>query len=315
MNQSIKMVQVGTYLPTTIRSNDLKAKGFGYDEHFLHEKLGFASIAVKAEEETTLSMCLQAFNDLQEKTSLDVSDIQLVTVVTQNPTIRIPHTSAMLHNQLRLDRHCMTFDISQGCAGYSHALYIVKALMEAQNLSQALIFTCDSYRNLIDEDDRNVSMIFGDGATATLLNRNAKEGFEIIDANFGTMPHSCDCLMTKDSFLRMEGGKVFQYAAEEVPRSIATLLSRNDLTTESVDYFLLHQGSKFIVDSLTKLMRISPEKTVFSASQYGNTVSSSLPILLSDYWRAGGRGNVVLSGFGVGFTWGNCLLKYTENEE
>lgn len=315
MSTPIKIAQVGTYLPATIRSNEEKAAKFGYDPHFLHEKLGFASIAVRAEEETTLDMCLQAFRDLQRKTDLDVRDIQLVTVVTQNPTLKIPHTSAILHNQLGMDKRCMTFDISQGCSGYCHALVIVQALMEAQQLDNALIFTCDSYRNLIDEEDRNVSMIFGDGATATLLSRTAAEGFALRGASFGTVPDSHDCLIMQDRFLRMEGGRVFQYAAQEIPKSIAEMLAKHGLTAEEVNFFLFHQGSKYIVDSLVKLMKIYPERSVFSSGTYGNTVSSSLPILLSDYQAAGGRGTIVLSGFGVGFTWGHCLLKYTETEE
>lgn len=310
MNKEVKIIAIGTYIAKNIQSNYNKSKRFGYDDNFLENKLGFKSISVRNEDETTLDMCLSAFEDLRKKVDIDLNDIQLVTVVTQNPTINIPHTSAMVHNLLKLSKNCMTFDISQGCSGFCHALQIIKSLMNSLNFNNALIFTSDSYRNIVDENDPNVSMIFGDGAAATLLSRGGGEGYEIIDASFGTAVNSYECLITKNKKLSMDGGSVFRNAAVEVPPDINQLVKRNNLLLKEMDLFLFHQGSKFIVDSLAKIIGVDSNKTEFSSSEYGNTVSSSLPILLSNYFGEHSKTKVLISGFGVGFTWGNCLLQY-----
>jgi len=312
---SIKIPAIGTYLPVDRQLNSKKAEKFGYDSNFLNNKLGFTSVALKGKEETTLDMCVKAFENLKQKIELNVKDIQLITVISQNPTVNIPHTSAMLHNILELDKNCMTFDISQGCSGFCHAIQIVHSLMESLGYNNALIFTCDTYRDIIDENDHNVSMIFGDGGAVTLLSRDINQGYSLVDATFGTALGSYDCLICDNGLLKMDGRRVFNYAAQEVPKSIQLILERNEMSKEDINLYLLHQGSKFIVDSLTKILGVSPHKTEFSSSKYGNTVSSSIPILLSNHLGNHAKTNVILSGFGVGFTWGTCLLKHIKNEE
>lgn len=312
VDRQTKIVAVGCYLPPARRSNYPQAERFGYEPAFIENKLGFTAVAVKDADETTLDMCLRAYQDLRSKVEPESLDVQLVTVVTQNPTSRIPHVSAVLHSALGLGAGCMTFDISQGCSGFVHALAIVSATMDSLHLDSALIFTSDPYQDILDQDDKNTIMIFGDGATVTLLTRTPSDGFALIDAEFGTSPGSDDCLALTGQCLKMDGRRVFDYAARAVPGSITRILDRNHLTHADVDLYLLHQGSKFIVDSLAKLLRIESCKAPFAAAEYGNTVASSIPMLLAKYFDADARSHVILSGFGVGFTWGTCLLAYSK---
>lgn len=310
MGKPIKIAAIGTYIPEGRQSNYPKAKQFGYEDQFIDQKLGFQSIAVKDREETTFDMCYEAVKKLDNIIDLKTKDIQLVTVVSQNPSQAFPHMAAMIHNKLNLNENCMTFDIAQACSGYIHALEIAKTLMDTQQIDYALVCTTDSYRDIINEDDRNVSMIFGDGATATLLCRSSEPGYEILDSTFKTLPNSYECLVSDGGVLRMDGRSVFNYAAKEVPRSIEVVLDKYKLDKEDLDLILFHQGSKFIVDSLTKLIRIPAEKTEFGSSNYGNTASSSIPLLLSKYFGKNAKCNVVLCGFGSGFTLGTSLLKF-----
>lgn len=208
-----------------------------------------------------------------------------------------------------MKKNCITFDISQGCSGFCHAIEIVKDIMIARNIKSSLIFTCDLYSKIVDMNNRDVNMIFGDAATVTLL--DCEEGkYEILDSNFGTLPDSNDCLTCKNGNLNMNGNQVFNYACKEIPSSIQNLLNNNRIKIDDVDCFLLHQGTKFMVDFIRKLLRIPEEKAEFSAINIGNTVSSSIPIqLIEKNDRKYEKKYMVLSGFGVGFTWGNILIK------
>jgi 3-oxoacyl-[acyl-carrier-protein] synthase-3 len=206
----------------------------------------------------------------------------------------------------------MTFDISQGCAGYTHGLTVATALMDRLGLTQALLFSCDPYSGIVNPDDRNTSLIFGDAATATLLKRG-NNGFALVDTTYGTMPASSGCL-TCESELRMDGQSVLRYALREIPPSIEQLLSKHHLDRSSIDLFLLHPGSRYIRNLLTQALAVDDACVPFTIEDYGNTVSSSLPIMLQPHLGGGSRKRIVMSGFGVGFSWASCLLDSRSEE-
>jgi 3-oxoacyl-[acyl-carrier-protein] synthase-3 len=300
---------IGTYLPDKRESNAEKAKRFGFADDFLENKLGVLARAVKEPGETRSDLCIRAFSDLCSRTKLNPEDIQLAMVVTQHPDVNVPHVAAIVHNRLGLAKHCMTFDVSQGCAGYCHALTIVIGVMETAKLDHALLFTSDPYSDLVDGDDRDVAMLFGDAATASYITRSGS-GYRMLDSNFGTLPDSYRCLFYRDR-LEMDGAAVFKYAAQSVPPSIAELLERNRLEIDDVDWFLMHQGARYLVDFVRNRSKIPAAKAPFEAAEYGNTVSSSIPLMFQKHVDEATLETILLSGFGVGFSWGNNLMKLT----
>jgi 3-oxoacyl-[acyl-carrier-protein] synthase-3 len=308
----IRLRAIGLYLPSTRVSNYEKAAQIGFDRDFLENKLGVVSRSVMEPGETTSDLSIRAFNALAERIELPKDSIQLLVVVTQHPDFKVPHTAALVHNRLELAKHCMTFDISQGCAGYTHAVTVVNGVMETANLDHAVLITSDPYSDKVADDDRDVSLLFGDAATATYFSRNGP-GYRLADSNFGTLPNSYRCLMFHDR-LEMDGAAVFKNAVKEAPPSMRELLERNQLRADDIDLFLLHQGSKYLVEYVGKKMRIPPEKSPFEASHYGNTVSSSIPLMLQKHVDAAELERIVLSGFGVGFSWGNNLLQRSRGE-
>lgn len=298
---------IGTCVPAKRESNAEMAKRFEFGEGFLENKLGFMARAVKEPEESRADLCLRAFDDLCSRTDVQAESIDLAVVVTQHPDVNVPHLSAIVHNRLGLGKHCMTFDISQGCAGYCHALTIVIGVMENAGLDHALLFTSDPYSDLLDEDDRDVSMVFGDAATVSYITRSGT-GYRMVDSLFGTLPDSHRCLYF-DKQLEMDGNAVFKYAGLSVPPSITTMLDRNGLTVDDVEAFLLHQAARYMVDFVRQRTRIPLEKAPFEAADYGNTISSSIPLIFQKHVENAKFETIVLSGFGVGFTWGNNLMK------
>ena len=303
---------IGLYLPEQRASNYEKAKRVGFEREFLENKLGVVSRSVMNAGETTSDLAIRAFDALDQRTDLPRDDIQLLAVVTQHPEFKVPHTAAIVHNRLKLSKGCMTFDISQGCAGYTHAVTIITGLMETAKLDHAVLITSDPYSDKIADDDRDVSLLFGDASTATYFTRTGS-GYRLVDSNFGTLPDSYRCLMYRDH-LEMDGGAVFKHAVQEAPPSMKTLLQRNELEVTDIDLFLLHQGSKYLVEYVSRKMGVPLEKAPFEAGQYGNTVSSSIPLMLQKHVDAGEFERIVLSGFGVGFTWGNNVLQRSKAE-
>lgn len=323
MRSVVRISALGTYLPPRRLSNVEKLAGFGMNEAVLRTKLGIWTRAVKEADEDTSDLCVKAFADLVSQAEIAPSDVELCCVVTQNPDYHIPHTAAIVHHKLGLSKACMTFDLSQGCAGYVHGLALVTSLMERMGQRNALLFTSDPYSKIIDPEDRETSLIFGDGASVTHLTRSGA-GYALVDATFGTLPGSSSCLVSNGTWrrspdadphsaLKMDGTAVLFHAVHEVPASIRALLEKHGKTVDEIDMFLLHQASKRVVDLIKKDLRSSDAKVPFEVAEYGNTVSSSIPLMLKQHVTQRRLPRLVLSGFGVGFSWGTCLIELCDS--
>lgn len=310
----IRITHVGTYVPARRVSNQDRLAEFGFDTEFLSKKLGIAMRAEKEPAEETSDLCVKAFADIERRASISRSDIELCCVVTQNPDQKIPHTAAIVHQKLGLSKGCMTFDISQGCAGYVHGLALSSALMERLGLKNALVFTSDPYSKVVDPNDKGTALIFGDAASVSLLSTRGA-GYRLVDATFGTEPGTTDCLHTRDGALKMDGTAVLFHATHEVPGSIRSLLAKNGKTLDDVDLVLLHPGSKRVVDLIKKSLHLDDVKVPFEIAEVGNTVSSSIPLVLQQHVSRKKHDLLVLSGFGVGFSWGTCILQLHNDEE
>lgn len=303
----IGLSQIGCYIPDKKLSNLELLTKFDTDESFIREKIGVVQRACKSADEKASDLCIKAFQDLEAKVDVDLEEIECCVVVTQNPDFNIPHTSAIVHGAIGLKEGCASFDISLGCSGYVYALSIVTSFMQSNGMKKGLLFTADPYSDIIDENDKNTALIFGDAATVTLLDENATLQPQVFD--FGSKGSAYKNLINEDK-LFMNGRAVFNFTAATIPRSIEKLLKRSNVQKEDVEKWYFHQGSKYIVDTIKNRLEIEEGKVVFDMYEYGNTASSSVPLLLSkdiDNFIKGQK--VVLSGFGVGLSWASALLE------
>lgn len=307
----IAITHIGTYLPETRESNLELLEKFDTDEGFVTEKIGVVQRAKKAPDQKASDLCIQAFTDLQKKTEVELEQIDCCVVITQNPDTNIPHTSAIVHGAIDLPETCACFDISLGCSGYVYGLSIVTSFMQANGFKKGLLFTADPYSEIIDPDDKNTALIFGDGATVSLLEQD-KPGLVALGYDMGSKGAGYKNLINQDT-LYMNGRMVFNFTAGVVPKSINKLLTKLELQKDDVDQWYLHQGSKYIVDTIASRLKLSSGKVVFGMQQYGNTVSSSIPMLLSQDIEAMPVGyKVVMSGFGVGLSWASAVFEKKE---
>lgn len=298
--------EIGFYIPETIISNYERRDKFGIDDHFIEEKIGVKSVSVKASDEETSDLCVKAFNHLCTKKNIDLDEIEAIVVVTQNPDQNIPHVSAMVHGKLGLNSHCACFDISLGCSGFVYALSTLLAFMESNGMKKGLLFTADPYSKVVDPNDKNTSLLFGDAAAVTLLSDNPR--FVAGKFTFGTLGTDYEKLACNDGVLFMNGRAVFNFAAKVVPDEIKLLAKINGFSLEDIDKYLFHQGSKIIVDTIANKLGLPKEKVPYVIYDYGNTISSTIPILLADEIDEKSK-KIAICGFGVGLSWATGLLK------
>lgn len=301
---------IGTYLPEGRESNLARMVEFETNEAFLRDKIGVLERAVKAPEQKASDLCLAAFANLQKTMEFDPQEIECCVVVTQNPDQAIPHVSAQLHGALGLAESCACFDLSLGCSGYGYGLSVVTGFMQAQGMQKGLLFTADPYSEIVDPQDKNTALIFGDGATVSLLTEGGR--LQPMAYDLGSKGAGHQQLMLKEH-LYMNGRAVFNFTAGEIPKSVSRVLAKQALSVAEIDRWYFHQGSKYIVDTIAQRVGMSPEKVAFGMQLYGNTVSSSIPLLLAEDWQTWQAGDqLLLSGFGVGLSWASVLVEVVE---
>lgn len=298
---------IGSYIPEGRISNYDRKEQLGFDDAFIERKIGIQQVAVKAQNEDTSDLCVEAVNRLLVKTAAVIEDIEALIVITQNPDANIPHTSAIVHGKLGLPERCACFDISLGCSGFVYGLSVLQSFMQTNGMKRGLLVTADPYSKIIDPNDKNTASLFGDAATATLVSDNPQ--YSTQNFTFGTIGQSHGELSCTDGVLTMNGRAIFNFAAKCVPPDINALLSCSELTLADIDKFIFHQGSKYIVDTIAKRLKLLPNQVTFDAANYGNLVSSSIPVILEKEMMNSQNMHVVICGFGVGLSWASALLK------
>ncbi len=196
--------------------------------------------------------------------------------------------------------------MSLGCSGYVYGLYVLKGFMQAAGLKNAILVTADPYSKIVDRADRMTTLLFGDAATATWMTEDPV--WELGPARFGGDGGGAEYLVVKDGHFHMNGRQVFNFASLKIIPHMQEVLDELHLSFDDVDSICLHQGSGAIVDAIAKRLGNNGSKVIKDMFGAGNTVSSSIPMLLEHYsfnnkWR-----NTLLSGFGVGLSWGSALL-------
>lgn len=298
---------IGVYIPTTRTDNYEKLKKFGFKPTFLDEKIGVYKTSVKDADDECSDMCIKAWDALNKKTPVNKDEIDVVIVATQNADIRMPHAAAHIHGKLDLRPDCASFDISLGCSGFVYGLSTITSFMKENGMKKGLLFTGDPYSKIIDPEDRNTSLLFGDAATATLITEDP----EIVPGKFtfGTLGQKAEEIKLIDEKLFMNGSAVVKFVKRFIPDDIRNNIKINGLDIDDIDKFILHQASKFMVGIVTKDLGIDETKAPFEIHDYGNTISSSIPILMEKEMTNKDLKNYLISGFGIGLSWASCVLK------
>ncbi|MDU9048184.1 MAG: ketoacyl-ACP synthase III [Candidatus Electrothrix sp. Rat3] len=300
---------IGSYFPDSKIDNISRCSLFGTDQEFISNKIGFESLLRKAVHEDTSDLCVSAWENLHKENPCTIEEIQCIVVCTQTPDgYGLPQTSAIVQHKLGCSDHVAAFDISLGCSGYIYGIEIIKSFMNAHGMQKGLFFTADPYSKIMNPDDRNTELLFGDAATCTLF--SATPRYLILKSQFATDGAGSEAIQRRhpEGKLEMNGQKVFMFVMKKIPPQIRSCLQANNLHQDDIDIFLFHQGSKFIVEMLRSRLSLAEHQAPFLAHETGNTVSSSIPLSLQTL-KNKKYTHILLSGFGVGLSWATTIIR------
>ena len=306
----IGIKSIASYVPSAGLDNYAQGAKFGKDDAFILGKIGSAFLPRKDDDQETSDLCVEAVKNLfANNPQLNPDSIDALIVVTQNGDEEgLPHTSAIVQSKLGLPTTIAAFDISLGCSGYVYGLYAMKGFMEAAGLKNGLLITADPYSKIVDPEDRNTTMLFGDAATATWMGEDP--AWVLGKSKFGTDGSGAPHLKVSDGTFFMNGRQVFNFALIKVPAHLQELLADSNLQPGDIDAFCIHQGSAAIVDAVARRFdEEQPEKFVKDMVETGNTVSSSIALLLEKHMFDSSWNRVAISGFGVGLSWGSAIIE------
>jgi 3-oxoacyl-[acyl-carrier-protein] synthase-3 len=333
MNIGIRAIEY--YLPEKKISNlELQELQPDWDMDKIFNKTGVRNRHVASANETALDLAIHATDKLFIKHDLSLDNIDGIIFCTQSQDYIMPSNSFLIHKHFGFKSHVWTFDLNLACSGFIYGLSIIRGLIETGMGKNILFITSDTYSKYINKDDRSTRVLFGDGAAATLIGEsNGSLLIDVILESSGIFFDSFyipagGCKTPKSDYtkihesingnirtledIHMNGFSVWKFITKTVPNQINNLLNRNNLSIEQVDFFAFHQASQLTLDSLIKTLQI--KQPVFSNLELkGNLVSSSLPILIKDALDSNKikRGDLMLlSGFGVGLSWGSFLIKF-----
>ncbi len=323
------------WLPEKIvTNNDLKFEHPDWDMNSIGKKTGVSERRIASLNETALDIAEKACRNLFENTPGTQEKIDGLIFCTQSPDFIMPSNAFLLQQRLGLSQNLAAFDINLACSGFVYGLAIANGFLKTKVCNNILFVTADTYSKFIDLDDRSTRVLFGDGGAVTLLENSeqntiidialASSGYEY--KSFYIPSGGCRTLIkdnqTKESGshdhkrsskIHMNGFAVWKFISQTVPKQIEDLLIKNKLTISDIDLFFFHQASKLTLDSLKKQLAIPDEKFVLDMELTGNLVSSSIPIIIKKSLDKGVLKNghtILLSGFGVGLSWGTILLKF-----
>jgi 3-oxoacyl-[acyl-carrier-protein] synthase-3 len=330
---NVEIKSIATCVPRGIlEMSSLKSK-FGEKEVETAIKVaGIERLHVTEAGETASDLCFQAAELIIGSESIDRSTIDGLVFVSEHPDYHGPATSCVLQGRLGLSKDCVCFDINYGCSGYIYGLFQAASLIGSGACNKVLVLAGNTNSKTVDRERKSSYMVFGDAGSATIVERgNGSLGFHIMtngydyktvmnaSRGFRHWPENCHPNFKLEG-AEMQGDDVFAFIISVGPKSIREVLNLVGWEKDDVDFFGLHQATKVTIDFMCKKLKLAhPERAPFDIMDYGNTSSTTVPLVLTDWpYRAEGIDTstwhkVVLSAYGIGLSWGSvaCDLSKT----
>lgn len=323
---------ISIHFPERCETNaELQSQFPEWDIPLIEEKTGIRSRYIAAPGETAADLGVQACEKLFREHNIDRQSIDFILLCTQTPDYPLPTTACLLQQRLGLRTNCGAIDFNLGCSGFVYGLALAEGLVQAGAAKRILLVTAETYSKYIDAEDRSLRTIFGDAAAATLVTASETRSLEAFQ--FGTDGSGADTLLVEDggarpsddaikprhrkrwkSRLYMDGPSLMSFTVVAVPKLIEEILELARLSMDDIDLFLLHQATHKMLAQMQARLGVSDERLPIRLAHCGNTVSSTLPILITqlreDRRIQPARPNMLV-GFGVGWSWAGCVWRDT----
>ncbi len=303
-------------VPKNEESTDALTNLSDLEKKLLIKTIGIDKRRIAPQEMKASDLCFQAAVELLNDLKWQREEIDLLVFVTQSPDYVIPTTSAHLQARLGLSDKCITIDVNQGCAGYVYGLSIVNAYMSSAGVKKALLLVGDTITHYIKKEDYSLQSIFSDAGSCSAIEQSLSESKSYFnlqsDGNGYEVIHVKKAQNQEVEYLTMNGHEVFNFGLKEVAKNANELLSHFKLNKNEINYLVLHQANKLLNDMIRKQLGFAVEQTPSTLEKYGNTSCATIPLtMVSELGEIlkKNKTNLLLSGFGVGLTWGSVVIE------
>ena len=315
-----RIIGTGSYLPEKILTNQDLERLVDTSDEWIRSRTGITQRHIAADNESASDLALNACKKAIEAANANAADIDLIIVATTTPDMVFPSTACILQEKLGIE-DCPAFDVQAVCSGFVYALTTADMYIRAGKCRNALVVGSEIYSKIVDWDDRNTCVLFGDGAGAVLLTQSDQPGIlsSHLHANGSyskilSVPGSINGgKIQGDPYIAMEGNTVFKFAVKVLEEVVQEAMDENNLQSSDIDWLIPHQANIRIIRSTAKKLGIPMEKVVTTVQNHGNTSAASIPLALDIAVRDGrvqSDEHVLLEGVGGGFTWGAVLLRW-----
>jgi len=316
-----RVIGTGSYAPAYIMSNDNIAELVDTNDEWIQEHTGIKKRHLTLE--GTVHMATQAANAALANSGITIDDVDMILVATFTPDYNCPNTACQVQVALGA-KEIPCVDVNSACAGFVVAMNTANAYIVTGMYKTILVIGAETISKIVDWQDRSTCILFGDGAGAVVMqeaetgiiaSEMGSDGSKGMALYAGSVPLINPLKTTEDSDykLRMDGSEVFKFAVRRIPETIHETLKKANKTEADIDYFILHQANRRIIEAAARRLGLPLDKFPMNIDKYGNLAAASIPILLDELNRSGKikRGQLLmLSAFGAGLSWGSTLIEW-----
>jgi 3-oxoacyl-[acyl-carrier-protein] synthase-3 len=327
------IIGTGSYMPAKVLTNEDLSKLVDTSDEWITSRTGIKERRIAAPEEATSDMASEAARRAMADAGVKPEDIQLIIVATVTPDMAFPSTACFVQKKIGAS-NAVCFDVSAACSGFLYALQVARHFINTGNRTTALVIGAEKLSSLVNWQDRNTCVLFGDGAGAVVI-RKACEDEEpdaqgrVLSTVMGSDGNLVDllkvpgggsaCPLTPENItsrpntIHMEGRETFKHAVTRMLEASQQALEMAGLTAADVSLVIPHQANARIISAIAERLALPSEKVFMNLDKYGNTSAATIPVALDEARRAGliKKGDVILLvAFGGGFTWASSVVRW-----
>jgi len=307
---SAGIIGIGRYLPERIVTNKELEQRMDTSDEWIRTRTGIEERRLASDDMDTSDMGYIAAKRALDDAGISPEQIDFILVATVTPDRAFPSVACMLQEKLGAVR-AAALDVSAACAGFMYAMVTAKQFIETNTYKYVLVVGVEKLSKIVDWNDRNTAVLFGDGAGAVVMGK-VSEGRGIVSFELGADGTGGKYLY-EDDYVVMNGREVFKFAVRQMGESCIRVLEKAGLTKADVDFLIPHQANIRIMEAARERLELPVERMSITVNKYGNTSAASIPISIVEEVEAGRIQDddlIIMVGFGGGLTWGAIALRW-----
>lgn len=332
MNKSVGIIGIGSYVPEKIVTNKDLEKIVETSDEWIVSRTGIKQRHVVEAGVATSDLATYAAEKALLDAGVTADEIDLIIVATATPDMLFPSTACLVQDKIKASK-AAAFDLSAGCSGFAYGLVTGSQFIKTGLYKKVLVIGAETLSTILDWNDRNTCVLFGDGAGAVVLGE-VPAGYGILGVDLGAdgsggellklpaggsrIPTTNESINQRLHYLQMSGNDVFKFAVKVMGEAAVKALDNSGLSHTDVDCLIPHQANIRIIQSAAKRLKLPMEKVIINVDKYGNTSAASIPLAMDEAIKDGKLKNgdiIVLVGFGAGLTWASCVIKWYKEDK